>query len=235
MKPLSVCLPVVILLLPLQTLAFQVATHHRLLSKNTRLVSKERLLNPRSFQVAAGKRSDHYHKDSQHYDDDDYDDDNVELEVPIGIPQLPAFGASSFSNSHIDFSTGMPSILTNNNANTNTNPEDTTAFVSPKFKLQYTCNICETRNSHMVSRLAYREGVVIAICKGCKSKHLIADNLNETPGMNGGTNIEEYFKAKGMEHVVNRVTPEVFALENILRFNSASGALVGEDGNPVLE
>lgn len=82
---------------------------------------------------------------------------------------------------------------------------------------------------------AYREGVVIAICKGCKSKHLIADNLNETPGMNGGTNIEDYFKAKGMEDAVIRATPEVFALENILRFNSASGSLVGEDGNPVLE
>ncbi len=53
--------------------------------------------------------------------------------------------------------------------------------------------------------------------------------------MNGGTNIEEYFKAKGMEDAVNRVSPEVFALENILRFDSASGSLVGDDGNPVLE
>mmetsp|Transcript_65974 Transcript_65974/g.191175 ORF Transcript_65974/g.191175 Transcript_65974/m.191175 type:complete len:205 (-) Transcript_65974:115-729(-) len=150
-----------------------------------------------------------------------------EEEESTGIPQLPAFGASSFSTSHADFSTGVPS----------SSPIDSpdAAFVSPKFKLQYTCNICETRNSHMVSRLAYREGVVIAICKGCKSKHLIADNLNETPGMNGGSNIEDYFKSRGMDDAVIRVNHEVFALENIMRFNSASGSLVGDDGNPVLE
>lgn len=53
--------------------------------------------------------------------------------------------------------------------------------------------------------------------------------------MDGGSNIEDYFRAQGLEDSVNRVTPEVFSLENILRFNSASGALVGEDGDPVLE
>ena len=68
-----------------------------------------------------------------------------EEEESTGIPQLPAFGASSFSNSHVDFSTGMPSSPPTNSPDA--------AFVSPKFKLQYTCNICETRNSHMVSRL----------------------------------------------------------------------------------
>jgi hypothetical protein len=83
---------------------------------------------------------------------------------------------------------------------------------------------------------AYRTGMVIAICKGCKSKHLIADNLNETPGLDGvSKNIEDYFDAKGMGDSVNRVTPEVFDLEHILRFDSAGGSLVGEDGNPVLE
>ena len=82
---------------------------------------------------------------------------------------------------------------------------------------------------------AYRTGMVIAICKGCKSKHLIADNLNETPGLDGDCNIEDYFKAKGMGGYVNRVTPEVFHLEQMLRFNCESGSLVGDDGNPVLE
>ncbi len=68
-----------------------------------------------------------------------------EEEESMSIPQLPAFGASSFSNSHVDFSTSMsPSPKSDN-------PD--TAFVTPKFKLQYTCNVCETRNSHMVSRL----------------------------------------------------------------------------------
>jgi hypothetical protein len=49
--------------------------------------------------------------------------------------------------------------------------------------------------------------------------------------LDGDTNIEEYFKARGMENSVNRVSQEVFQLEKILGFSS----LVGEDGNPVLE
>ena len=82
--------------------------------------------------------------------------------------------------------------------------------------------------------IAYTEGVVIGICKGCKSKHLIADNLG-TAGLDGDTNIENYFKARGMEDNVNRVTQEVFELEKILGFDSIGGALAGEDGTPVLE
>jgi hypothetical protein len=78
--------------------------------------------------------------------------------------------------------------------------------------------------------VAYRKGVVIASCKGCDSKHMIADNLG-SGCMDGDTNIEEYFKARGMENSVNRVSQEVFQLEKILDLNS----LVGEDGNPVLE
>jgi hypothetical protein len=78
--------------------------------------------------------------------------------------------------------------------------------------------------------VAYREGVVITICKGCNSKHMIADNLG-SGCLDGDTNIEEYFKARGMENSVNRVSQEVFQLEKILGFSS----LVGEDGNPVLE
>jgi len=53
--------------------------------------------------------------------------------------------------------------------------------------------------------------------------------------MEGGSNIEDYFKAQGMEDSVNRVGPEVFDLEHIIRFDSNSGCLVGEDGGPVLE
>jgi len=66
---------------------------------------------------------------------------------------------------------------------------------------------------------AYRTGMGITICKGCKSKHLIAENLNETPGLDGDANIEDYFKTKGMEDSVRRVTPGVFNLEHIQRFD----------------
>ena len=77
---------------------------------------------------------------------------------------------------------------------------------------------------------AYREGVVIAICKGCNSKHMIADNLG-SGCMDGNANIEEYFKTKGMEDSVNRVSSEVFELEKMLDYDG----LIDDDGSPVLE
>lgn len=133
------------------------------------------------------------------------------------------------------------------------------AFVAQaKFQLQYTCNICETRNAHQVSRLglydidhfqqytfffkqeradssfpsysyyyiitiAYRKGVVIAVCKGCKSKHMIADNLgwtNYKGGFEGNTNIEEYMESKGRGQDINRVSTDVFSLEKALYLQS---------------
>ena len=50
-------------------------------------------------------------------------------------------------------------------------------IVNDKFELQYTCKICDHQNRVKVSRIAYRNGVVICVCKGCAAKHLIADNL----------------------------------------------------------
>lgn len=47
-----------------------------------------------------------------------------------------------------------------------------------RFQLEFTCNKCETRNSHSISRLAYAQGTVIATCPGCSTNHLIADNLS---------------------------------------------------------
>lgn len=47
-----------------------------------------------------------------------------------------------------------------------------------RFELMFTCNVCESPNSHSISRHAYTKGTVIVTCPGCKSGHLIADNLN---------------------------------------------------------
>ncbi|CAJ1334334.1 unnamed protein product [Effrenium voratum] len=50
------------------------------------------------------------------------------------------------------------------------------ARVAPrKFRILFTCKVCETRNSHMISRLAYQQGIVIATCPGCGNRHLLAD------------------------------------------------------------
>ena len=55
------------------------------------------------------------------------------------------------------------------------------------------------------------------MCKGCQSKHLIADNLGWTDykgGFEGSTtNIEEFMEEKGRSDEVNRVSPDVFDLE----------------------
>ncbi|KAL3782983.1 hypothetical protein HJC23_003139 [Cyclotella cryptica] len=115
---------------------------------------------------------------------------------------------------------------------------------SPKFQLQYTCKICSTRNSHKVSRMAYRKGVVIVVCKECESKHLIADNLgwsNYIGGFdfdNGERNIEQFMKnrneeSEGGEELVLRVDKDVFDLEKVLynRQEEESSVSSLENGN----
>jgi len=78
-------------------------------------------------------------------------------------------------------------------------------------------NTCDSRNSNKISRRAYREGVVIAVCQGCTTKHWIADNLGWSKfsgGFNNGeTNIEEFLEARG--ETVNRVSKDVWELENL--------------------
>ena len=80
-----------------------------------------------------------------------------------------------------------------------------TELVSPKFRIQYTCKACSCRNSHAVSRIAYRNGVVIAMCKGCKRRHWIADHLgwaNHAGGFDfdeGERDIEAYMENRERE------------------------------------
>jgi hypothetical protein len=160
------------------------------------------------------------------------------------IPQLPALGAGSgcFSSTQIhqhqqevsaDYSESLASTTS---ISGRTNTTASTAFVSPKFELQYTCNVCDTRNRVIIKRMAYRQGMVIAICKGCDSKHWIADNLDPTLTVN---NIEELFACRNesqpqqqQEHV-SRVTQEVYDIERVWGFKP--GEMTDSQGNPVLQ
>ena len=129
-----------------------------------------------------------------------------------------------------------------------------TSLVSSKFQLQYTCKVCGTRNSHSVTRMAYRNGVVIAVCKGCLSKHLIADNFgwNKYAGGfdydNGETNIEIYMTNRDQEarengmggevvnDLVERVSRDVFDLESILYQDQGTSRSIGnnkEEGDQI--
>lgn len=133
------------------------------------------------------------------------------------VPQLPA--SSSRAPSAPSSSSSIP-----------------TALVGSKFEIQYTCGVCETRNCHRVSRIAYRNGVVIARCQGCQSQHLLADHLGWTDykgGFEGDTNtIEDFFAA---ENLVHRVSPEVFGLEWTLGVDTSSGSIIGDDGRLAME
>jgi hypothetical protein len=84
---------------------------------------------------------------------------------------------------------------------------------------------------------AYRNGVVITVCKGCSSQHLIADNLGWTDyegGFQDDINtIEEFLAARGLTDEITRVSPDVFQLEKLLEHDGES--IVTDDGKPAME
>jgi len=137
------------------------------------------------------------------------------------IPQLPAFQSHKAG----------PGVVADESGS-NQQFQAKPFVASRKFQLQYTCKVCETRNSHAVSRIAYLKGVVIARCKGCDSQHLISDNLGYTGGFpnKNETTIEEHF-AGG----VSRVSKEVFDLEQIMHHDADSGSILGDNGELALE
>merc|ERR1719327_1739394 len=74
-------------------------------------------------------------------------------------------------------------------------PQQKPKSKTDRFEIMFTCNVCEGRNSHSISRHAYRKGTVIVVCPGCKAAHLIADNLNWIE--KDFKNLEQYMAKQG--------------------------------------
>ena len=104
--------------------------------------------------------------------DDAEESSFVKKDESSSIPLLPHFGSSSQSTFN-PFDGTLPHLQPQED----TDPAVKKYVANRKFELQYTCNVCDTRNCHKVSRVAYRKGVVIATCKGCQSQHLISDGM----------------------------------------------------------
>mmetsp|Transcript_47636 Transcript_47636/g.116031 ORF Transcript_47636/g.116031 Transcript_47636/m.116031 type:complete len:258 (-) Transcript_47636:151-924(-) len=160
------------------------------------------------------------------YDDEDEDEKEGLSPRPTVIPRLPpmSYWRATGSSTNEEEGTSAQSSSSSSVAVPSSSTTSGPAFVSPKFELQYTCNKCETRNRVLVSRQAYREGMVIAICNGCKAKHMIADNLHKSTG----------YHIEDDDHLdLLRVSTDVFDLEKVL--DLPTGRIRDENGNTVLE
>ena len=93
-----------------------------------------------------------------------------------------------------------PTIISPTNGANNLNIE--------KFLMMYTCKKCDGRNAQLVSKLAYKEGIVISTCKTCKVTHFIADNLKKLDMSEYGSKIDEYLESKGERVQRISLTPE---------------------------
>lgn len=86
---------------------------------------------------------------------------------------------------------GISKIITRHN--TTSTSASLPNSIDKELLLQFTCNICNNRSSHNISKQAYDYGTVVVQCPSCKSRHLISDNLGFME-YNKKFNLADYLK-----------------------------------------
>ena len=116
-------------------------------STMTRIISPQTTYSRTTLHVSEGGRPRRRNPNNE---------DNARSSPEDEIPQLPSFGGSSF-----DATAAVKRKFSDT-------PEDQPALVDRKFELQYTCKVCDTRNSHKVSRIGtYLELYCTCVCIIC--------------------------------------------------------------------
>ncbi|KAI0306014.1 DNL zinc finger-domain-containing protein [Multifurca ochricompacta] len=83
----------------------------------------------------------------------------------------------------------------------------------PRLSLTFTCTAasCDTRSTHQFTKRAYERGIVLIECPGCRTRHLIADNLGwfkESTEDGKLRNVEDLLRARGESVRRGRLNPD---------------------------
>ncbi|KAL6936492.1 uncharacterized protein HGUI_00526 [Hanseniaspora guilliermondii] len=68
-----------------------------------------------------------------------------------------------------------------------------------KLLLVFTCNKCQHRSSHQITKHGYYKGSVICECPQCKNRHLISDHMKIFQDNVQNLTLADILKKKGVE------------------------------------
>jgi len=93
------------------------------------------------------------------------------------------------------------------------NTQAATSDGEPRLSLTFTCTVgtCSTRSTHQFTKRAYDKGIVLIECPGCKTRHLIADNLGwfkDSTEDGKLRNVEDILRARGEAVRRGRLNPD---------------------------